>query len=140
MAGFAGSVTVVCLLSVAGPAFAGLQNPPYGWTFTFDQAKLIGANIPVTAESGLANAPVRDARGSIIAHFVRIEIQDDVMPMGIITIEDVNRTVAVPLDRFRFDPTRQEVLIDMSWHEVNMLPSGRRAKGSPWYAFGRPLA
>lgn len=138
-ASVAGSVTVACLLLGIGPAFAGLQGPPYGWAFNFDQAKLIGENAPVTAASGLANAPVRTALGSTIAHFIRIEIQDE-MPMGIITLDDVHRTVAVPLDRLRFNPERREILTDMSWHEVAILPSGRRSKESPWYPYGRPAA
>jgi hypothetical protein len=52
-----GIVTAACLLPAAGPAFAGFQGPPFGWAFTFDQAKLIGENTPVTAANGLSGAP-----------------------------------------------------------------------------------
>ena len=134
------SISAACLLFGAGSAFAGLQGPPYGWAFTFDRAKIIGENTPVTAANGLANAPVRTSRGSMIAHFVRIEIQDDAMPMGIISLDDVHRTIAVPLDRFRFNPERQEILTDVSWQEAMLIPSGRRPKGTPWYPYGRPEA
>jgi hypothetical protein len=140
VAGIVGSVTVACLLPVTSPAFAGFQGPPYGWAFTFDQAKIIGENTPVTAENGLSNAPVRTSLGSTIAHFVRIEMQDGVMPMGIITLDEIHRTIAVPLDRFRFNPERREILTDMSWHEAILMPSGRRLKGTPWYPYGRPVA
>ena len=138
--GIAGIVAVAWLLSGAGPAFAGFQNPPYGWAFTFDQAKVIGENTPVTARSGLSNAPVRTSGGTTIAHFVRIEIQDGDMPMGIITLDEAHKTIAVPLERFRFNPAREEVLTDLSWHEAILIPSGRRPKGSSWYPYGRPLA
>jgi hypothetical protein len=139
MAGIAGSVTVACLLSGAGPALGGLQNPPLGWTFTFAQARSIGGNTAVTSESGLANAPVRTPRGYTVGHFVRIEIQDGDTPMGIVTLNEAYRTVAIPLDRLRFNPAGREVLTDMSWLDANTaVPSGRRAKGSRWYAYGRP--
>ena len=128
------------LLSGAGPAFAGFHNPPYGWSFTFDTAKAIGENTPVTGKNGLANAPVRIASGTTIAHFVRVEIQDDEMAMGIITLDELHRTIAVPLERFRFNPAREEVLTDLSWQEAVMIPSGRRPKDSPWYPYGRPVA
>src|SRR5690348_12614860 len=49
--GIAGSVTVACLLSGAGPALGGLHNPPAGWTFSFAQAQSIGGNTAVTAKS-----------------------------------------------------------------------------------------
>ena len=140
MAGIAASVTVACLLSGAGPALGGLQSPPLGWTFTFAKAQSIGGNTAVTAESGLASAPVRTPRGSRVGHFVRIEIQDGETPMGIVALDEAYRTVAIPLDRFRFNPAGREVLTDMSWLEANhAVPSGRRAKGSRWYSYGRPV-
>ena len=140
LVGAIGSMSVAWLVLGSGPAFAGLQGPPWGWAFTFDTARVIGENTPVTAESGLANAPVRTPGGTTIAHFVRIEIQDGEMPMGIITLDEVHKTVAVPLERFRFNPAREEVLTDLSWHEAILIPSGRRPKDSPWYPYGRPLA
>jgi hypothetical protein len=140
MAGIAGIVTVACLLAGAGPALGGLQNPPVGWTFTFAQAQSIGGNAAVTAESGLANAPVRTPRGSAVGHFVRIEIQDGETPMGIVTLNEAYRTVAIPLDRLRFNPARREILTDMSWLQANTaVPAGRRAKGSRWHPYGRPM-
>jgi hypothetical protein len=117
------SISAACLLFGAGTAFAGLQGPPYGWAFTFDQAKIIAPDTPVTSENGLSNAPVRDALGSTLAHFLRIEIQDGVMPMAIITQTDPGRTIAVPLNRFRFNPARGEVLTDMGWWDAMLIPS-----------------
>ena len=136
--GFVASAMVAYLLSGAGPAVAGLQGPPFGWEFTFDQAQVIRPGMPVTSANGLSNAPVRTPLGSTIAHFRRIEIQDGVMPMAIITQTDPGRTIAVPLDRFRFDPARREVLTDLFWWDAMLIPSGRRPRGTPWYPFGRP--
>jgi len=137
MADIVGSVTVAYLLSGAGPAFGRLQNPPLGWTFTFAQAQPIAGNRAVTAEGGLVNAPVRTPRGSTVGHFLRVEIQDDETPMGIVTLNEVYRTVAIPLNRLRFNPAGREVLTDMSWQEVNIITPGRRPKGNRWYPYGK---
>jgi hypothetical protein len=137
-AGIAGIMTVACLLLDAGPALA-ITDPPRGWTFNFAQARPIGENRTVSAERGLVNVPVRTPSGSKVGNFQRIEIQDGETPMGIVTMNETYRTVAIPLDRLRFNPRGREVLTDMSWLEVNMIPSGIRPKGSRWHPYGRPV-
>jgi hypothetical protein len=121
--GVAGSVAIAWLLSVA-PALGGLDGPPPGWTYTFAQAQPIGTGTAVIADNGLRRAPVRTPLGSTAGHFVRIEMRDGQRAVGVVTLRDSNKTVAIPLERLRFNPTGREVLTDMSWMEMNTMPSG----------------
>src|SRR5262249_24551210 len=122
--GVAGSVAIAWLLSVA-PALAGLHGPPPRWTYTFSQAQPIGTGTAVTADNGLRRAPVRTPFGSTAGYFVRIEMRDGQRSVGVVTLRDSNKTVAIPLERLRFNPTRREVLTDLSWMEMNTtMPSG----------------
>jgi hypothetical protein len=119
----AGSVAVVSLFS-ATLAFGQLRGPPPGWSFAFAQSQPIGGATPVTDDNGLLRAPVRSPLGSTLGYFVRVEMRDSVGPVGIITLTVPNRTVAIPLERLRFNPARREVLTEMSWMEVATMPSG----------------
>jgi hypothetical protein len=123
IAGVAGSVAVAWLLSGAS-AFGQLQGPPPGWTFTFAQGQPIGGNTPVTEDNGLFKAPVRTPLGSSAGYFVRIEMRNGERPVGIVTLNDRYRTVAIPLERLRFNPAGREVLTDMNWMQVVTMPSG----------------
>jgi hypothetical protein len=118
-----GSVAVASLFSTT-VAFAQLHGPPPGWTFTFAQSQPIGANTPVTDDNGLRRATVRSPLGSRLGRFLRIEIRDSGRPMGIVTLFVQNRTVAIPLERLRFNPAKREVVTEMGWTEVNLAPSG----------------
>jgi hypothetical protein len=92
----------------------------------------------VSAERMLVNVPVRTPSGSKVVNFQRIEIKRR-NAHGVGTAETY-RTVAIPLDRLRFNPAGREVLTNMSWLEANTaVPSVRRAKGSRWYPYGRPV-
>jgi hypothetical protein len=119
----AGSVGVVALLSTTA-AFGQLLGPPPGWTFTFAQSQPIGASTPVTDDNGLRRATVRSPLGSRLGRFLRIETRDSGRPMGIVTLFVQNQTVAIPLERLRFNPAKREVVTEMGWMEVNLAPSG----------------
>jgi hypothetical protein len=135
-AGISGAAVVGLMLS-STPASAQLLNPPPLWTFNFGQAQPIDGNAAVP--DGMLNTPVRTPLGSTVGYLVRIEKQDGDIPVGIVTLNVTNRTVAIPIERLRYNPARREVLTDMSWQEVNVIPSGIREKGSPYYRFGRPV-
>jgi len=92
---------------------------------------------PVTSESGLFKATVRIQTGSAVGSFRRIEVHDG-RPMGIVTLKDAERTVAIPLERLRFNPASREVVTDLNWSQLNTIPSGIRYKDSPGYPFGIP--
>ena len=148
--GAAGSLAAAWALLGAAPASAQYQNqPPYPpstqfqyplppRTITFDQAMPLAAATPVNLESGLFKAPVRVLpTGSTVGYFRRIEVHDG-RPMGIVTLKDAERTVAIPLERLRFNPAGRDVLTDLNWFQINTIPSGIRYKDSPGYPFGLP--
>jgi hypothetical protein len=118
------------------PAAAQFYGPPPPGTIRFNDAQVI--NREAGADGGLFNAPVRDPNGTVLGYFRRIEVHDGNQPVGVVTLKDYNRTVAVPLERLRFYQPGREVLTDMSWLEMNYIPSGRRPTESPYYPFGRP--
>lgn|SRR5215471_3378400 len=136
----AASVAVASVILTAVPAAAQFYGPPPPGTISFTDAQVI--NREAGADGSLFNAPVRDLNGVTIGYFRRIEVHDGSQPVGIVTLKDYMRTVAVPLERLRFyQPAYQPgraVLTDMSWLEMNYLPSGRRPTESPYYPFGRP--
>jgi hypothetical protein len=72
-----------------------------------------------------------------VGYFRRIEVHDG-RPMGIVTLKDAERTVAIPLERLRFYPAGRMVVTDLNWFQVNTIPSGIRYKDSPGYPFGLP--
>jgi hypothetical protein len=135
MAGITGGVVVGFMLSSAA-AMAQLHTPPPLWTFNFNQAQPIDGNAPVPFERSM---PVRTPLGSIVGYLRRIETHDGDVPVGIVTLTDANRTIAIPIERLRYNPARREVLTDMSWREVNVISSGIRDRDSPYYRFGRPV-
>jgi hypothetical protein len=121
--GVAGSVAIASLFPTT-VAFGQLLGPPPGWTFTFAQSQPIGASTPVTDDNGLRLATVRSPLGSRLGRFLRIEMRDSGRPVGIVTLFVANRTVAIPLERLRFNPAKREVVTEMGWMEANLNPSG----------------
>src|SRR5262245_52737047 len=122
----AGSVAVVLLL--AAPASAQyVYGPVYGAPpVAFSQALPITGQVPEQIAALIFRPPVRSPLGTVIGRFARVELHDGELPVGIVTVRDHNRTVSVPLDRLRFDPVGGQVLTDMSWNEMALMPSGRR--------------
>ncbi len=149
IAGAAGSLALGWALFAASAASAQYQNPspyppptqfqypPPPGTITFDQAMPLAGTTPVTSESGLFKAPVRIPTGSTVGYLRRIEVHEG-RPMGIVSLKDAGRTVAIPLERLRFNPAGHEVVTDLNWFQVNTIPSGIRYKDSPGYPFGLP--
>jgi len=133
-------VAVACLLSGIVPALGQVQfqNPPPPGTITFDKTSPFSASQPLNSDLRLFKAPVKSPTGSTVARFLRVEMHDGETPVGIVNVTDANRTIAVPLERLRFNPAGGEVFTDMSWHEINSISPGIREKSSRWYPFGRP--
>jgi len=118
LAGVAGSVAVVWLFSA--PASAQYYGPP---PIAFAQAQPLDPT-PVSPADPFYKPPVRTSIGAIVGNFLRIELHDGRRPMGIVTLKDANRTIAVPLEHLRLDPPTGEILTDLSWGELNSIPSG----------------
>ncbi len=119
LATVAGSVAVVWLFSAPASAQYAYGPPP----IAFDQAQPLDPT-PASPADPLYKPPVRTPIGAIAGNFLRIEIHDGNRPMGIVTLKDANRTVAVPLQHLRIDPPTGEILTDLSWNELNSIPSG----------------
>ena len=117
LATVAGSVAVVWLFSAPVSAQYVYGPPP----IAFDRAQPLDPT-PVSPADPLYKPPVLSPIGSVIGNFLRIEIHDS-GPMGIVTLK-VNRTVAVPLAHLRLDPATGAILTDMTWNEMNSIPSG----------------
>jgi hypothetical protein len=128
MAVIMGSIAVGWFLSGPPPAFGQLHNPPLGWTFKFGGAQPIDGNTPAATSNGLINAPVRTPLGSTAGYFLRIEARENEGAMGIVTLSQQARTVAIPLERLRFNPAGREVLTDMSWMQVSTMSSSNMAR------------
>jgi hypothetical protein len=121
LTGVAASVAVAWLFSA--PAFGQYVygQPP----IAFDQAQPIDPGAPpVNPDNPLDKPPVITPIGTIVGNFLRTEIHDGVRPVGIVTLKDPQRTIAMPLERLRFDPATGAILTDMSWTEVHLIPSG----------------
>jgi hypothetical protein len=134
IAQFAGSVAVMCLLSA--PAFAQYvySVPP----IPFAQAQPITGSTPVDIGDPFYKPVVRTPTGAVVGVFLRAELHDGQRPVGIVTLKDYNKTVAVPLERLRFNPAGREVLTDLSWEQVATMPSGVRLRDSRCYPYGCP--
>jgi hypothetical protein len=139
VAGIAGTVITCGFLTAAVPALGQyIYNPPPPVPFT--QGQPLTGSTPVPTDGPLYKAPVVSPTGTVLGNFLRIEVHDGERSMGIVTLRDPYRTVAVPLERLRLDPAGGAVLTDLSWDQIHTIPSGIRDRGSPYYPFGRPAS
>ncbi len=105
-----------------------VENPPDDFV-----RRLAFANPPVTLwridrvtdpNHDLFNAPVLDAAGLTVGRFRRVEIKEPGYPAAVITLNNVNRTISMPVEHFRFDPNTGVVIADMPANLIYSIPSG----------------
>jgi hypothetical protein len=128
----AGSVAIVCLFSASAWGQYVYPAP----TIRFQQAQPIAGSTPVPMGDPLYKPAVRTPIGTVVGNFLRAELHDGERPVGIVTLKDFNKTVAIPLEHLRFDPVSRQVLTDLTWNEVATMPSGIRLRDSRCYPYG----
>jgi hypothetical protein len=115
----AGSLAVACLAYAPASAQYVYAPPP----IAFERAQPLDP-APASPADPFYKPPVRTPVGAIAGNFLRIEVHDGRRPMGIMTLKNVNKTIAVPLEHLRIDTATGEILTDLTWNELVSIPSG----------------
>jgi len=120
---------------VQNPPTVVVQNPPANVVVVPDPfvQRLVFANPPVLLwkldmvadpNRELFNAVVVDARGLPVGHFRRVENKDPGYDAAVVTLNDPQRTISLPIEHIRFDPNTGVIIADLTSNEIHSFPSG----------------
>jgi len=122
-----------------------VKNPDGAVTVVDEAERLIAPEIPiplwrvdnVVANREFFNAPVLDVAGLPVGHFRRVEVRNNGREMAVITLNNTRRTIALPVEFLRVDPDDNRLIADLTWKQINMIPSGVNVP-DPYNPYGLP--